>query len=180
MLPQALETERMLLRPVTPADAEPLHHALTWEVVRWLSSVPWPLAVDDVATFAAQAEAERRDGTAFHYAMVVDGTPVGVVGLEPRHGAMSLGYWLGEAHWGRGLGREAATALVGGFFAATEAVHLASGVFAGNEASLRLQKKLGFIVVGEGLVPSKALQRPLPHYDTVLGRARWSDAAAAA
>jgi RimJ/RimL family protein N-acetyltransferase len=179
MLPQAIETERMLLRPVTPADAEPLHHALTWEVVRWLSRVPWPLAVDDVAAFAAQAEAQRRDGTASHYAMVLDGAPVGVVGIEPRHGAMNLGYWLSEAHWGRGLGSEAATALVSRFFADHPAVHLASGAFAGNEPSLRLQKKLGFVVVGEGLVPSMALQRRLPHYDTILGRARWSDGLAA-
>ena len=58
-------------------------------------------------------------------------------------------------------------------------MHLASGAFADNEPSLRLQKKLGFIVVGEGVLQSKALQRRVPHYHTILGRACWSDRLAA-
>lgn len=180
MLDQAIETRRTLLRPLVAADAKALHAALTWDVARQLSRVPWPLAIADVEDFASKVEAETRAGTGWTHTVVVDGAPAGVVSIGPRHGAMNLGYWLGEAYWGKGIATEVAGAYIEGFFAHSKAVHLASGAFTSNDASLRVQEKLGFVVIGEGLVVSQALQRACPHSDTVLGRVRWSEGAIAA
>lgn len=180
MLDHAIKTQRALIRPVVAADAEALHAALTWDVVRQLSRVSWPLTLDQVQEFARKAEEETRSGTGWHHAVVVDGTPAGVMSIKPHHGAMNLGYWLAETHWGKGLATEVASAYVAVFFAASSDVHLTSGAFSDNEASLRVQEKLGFVVVGEGLLESQALKRQRPHRDTMLGRARWSEGAIAA
>ncbi|MBB6169846.1 GNAT family N-acetyltransferase [Chelatococcus composti] len=174
MMPDTLTTERLLLRIPRREDAPALHRQMTWPVVRWLSTVPWPLSEDDVAAHIAKSAEERAAGRAALYAVTKGGEPIGLVGIAPRNGAMNLGYWLGEKHWGQGLMPEAAAAVIDAYFACSRAVHIASGLFAGNEASLRVQQKLGFVVVGEGLVPARPHGRMLPHYDTILGRARWT------
>ncbi|GGG50505.1 N-acetyltransferase [Chelatococcus composti] len=173
-MPDTLTTERLLLRIPRREDAPALHRQMTWPVVRWLSTVPWPLSEDDVAAHIAKSAEERAAGRAALYAVTKGGEPIGLVGIAPRNGAMNLGYWLGEKHWGQGLMPEAAAAVIDAYFACSRAVHIASGLFAGNEASLRVQQKLGFVVVGEGLVPARPHGRMLPHYDTILGRARWT------
>lgn len=174
MMPDTLTTERLLLRIPRREDAPALHRQMTWPVVRWLSTVPWPLSEDDVAAHIAKSAEERAAGRAALYAVTKGGEPIGLVGIAPRNGAMNLGYWLGEKHWGQGLMPEAAAAVIDAYFACSRAVHIASGLFAGNEASLRVQQKLGFVVVGEGLVPARPHGRMLPHYDTILGRTRWT------
>ncbi|MBS7696808.1 MULTISPECIES: GNAT family N-acetyltransferase [unclassified Chelatococcus] len=180
MLDNAIKTQRALLRPIVAGDAKALHAALSWAVVRQLSQVSWPLPLRDVEDFARKAEEQTRAGISFHHAVVVDGVPAGVMSIRPQHGAMNLGYWLAEAHWGKGLATEAAAAYVSGFFAGSSDVHLTSGAFSDNEASLRVQEKLGFVVVGEGLVESRALGQHRPHSDTMLGRIRWRESAMAA
>jgi RimJ/RimL family protein N-acetyltransferase len=57
---------------------------------------------------------------------------------------------------------------------------IASGVLEGNVASLRVQEKLGFCVVNERFIHARPHGRPMPHLDTVLGRARWSHSRRAA
>ncbi|CAH1658259.1 MAG: GNAT family N-acetyltransferase [Chelatococcus sp.] len=180
MLDNAIETQRALLRPIVAGDAKALHAAMTWGVVRQLSRVPWPLPLAGVEDFASRAEAQTRAGISWHHTVVVDGTPAGVMSIRPRHGAMNLGYWLAEPHWGKGLATETAAAYVAGFFAGSSDVHLTSGAFSDNEASLRVQEKLGFVVVGEGLLESQALGRHRAHSDTMLGRTRWRESAMAA
>lgn len=180
MLDHAIKTQRALIRPVVAADAEALHAVLTWDVVRQLSRVSWPLSLGEVEDFARKAEEETHEGTGWHHTVVIDGTPAGVMSIRPHQGAMNLGYWLAQPHWGKGLATEVASAYVADFFAASSDVHLTSGAFSDNEASLRVQEKLGFVVVGEGLLESQALKRQRPHWDTMLGRARWNEGAIAA
>src|SRR5918992_3272488 len=87
-----LRTSRLVLRPVSPADAAALHVSMTWNVVQWLSGPPWPLEIDDIARHLERGESDMRDGTAFHYAIVVGELPCGAVSLAPKNGAMNLGF----------------------------------------------------------------------------------------
>jgi RimJ/RimL family protein N-acetyltransferase len=84
-----------------------------------------------------------------------------------------LGYWLARSFSGRGYMTEAAEGLVRALFTEGHGF-LASGVIAGNAASLRVQEKLGFCVVNERFIHAKPHGRLMPHLDTVLGRERWS------
>lgn len=172
MLNETIRTGRLVLRPVRGDDAPALYSLLTWEVAKWLSSVPWPNAVDDTRAYLARADRVNALGEGAHYVMQDGSGPCGVISLQQRDGALTLGYWLGESWWGKGLMTEAAEAFVDAFFSRHDVAHITSSVFAGNEASIRVLEKLGFVVVGETVRQSRSRQRAMPCFDTVLGRAR--------
>ena len=86
------------------------------------------------------------------WAIDVDGAAVGGIGLMPheyeeRH-TMELGYWLGEAYWGRGIATEAVRAMVEYAFREFDIVRLEAGVYEGNDASRRVLERAGFTMEG--------------------------------
>lgn len=179
MLNETIATKRLVLRPVRDEDAPALYSLLTWDVVQWLSSAAWPNRPEYTEAFVRRACAENGAGTGAVHAIEHAGSVSGVVALHPREGALAFGYWLGRSYWGSGFMSEAAEAFVDAFFTRNEVVHITSGAFAGNRASLRVQEKLGFVIVGEAPLYSKSRQCALPAFNTVLGRERRIHAAAA-
>jgi len=83
-----------------------------------------------------------------HFAIDVGGEAVGGIGLTLKHDiwrrSAEFGYWLGEAHWGRGIATEAARAMVGYAFANLSICRLYAGAFEWNPASMRVLEKAGF------------------------------------
>ncbi|MFO1303872.1 MAG: GNAT family protein [Burkholderiales bacterium] len=83
-----------------------------------------------------------------NFAIEFDGNAVGAIGLMLQPGVLSktgsVGYWIGEPFWRRGI----ATAVVGAFapwaMAAHELVRLEARVFSWNEPSMRVLEKCGF------------------------------------
>jgi RimJ/RimL family protein N-acetyltransferase len=155
----AVRTERLTLRAHRMSDAPALVEALSdFEVVRMLSRVPQPYHLADARDRIASLAVGRDD--AWHLAIVENaGTDVhiGAIGIERRGDDWHLGYWLARPAWGRGLMTEAARALLAVFFDARPEATLASGAFADNTASLKIQAKLGFAVTGvrDVFVPSR-------------------------
>jgi RimJ/RimL family protein N-acetyltransferase len=140
-----IQTERLTLRPVTPADAGDIAAALAdWEVVRWLTRVPFPYRPADATWFLGDAAS---DGA---MAIVMDGALIGVIHLGDLG---ELGYWLARGHHGRGLMTEAAKAMLAAHFA-QDSGRLTSGYHVGNHASARVLEKLGFRVTGHVLTPT--------------------------
>ena len=169
-----LTTARLKLEPAARRHAAGLLPLFdNWNVVRWLTDPDWPVDAASYDAWIARAEFDNVAGRAAHAIIVIDGAPAGVVDINQRRGARSLGYWLAEPWWGKGVMSEAADALLRWFFAGHADLFVISGAVEGNRASLRVQEKLGFIVVGESAVPSRPLQRRAPHVDTLLGRERW-------
>lgn len=143
MTVETLKTPRLTLRAVRPEDAEDIHrHIADWDVVRMLALPPWPYTRQDAIEFAA-----LRTG----HALECDDEVIGVAGIESRGGKVTLGYWIGRDHWGRGLMTEALTALVANHFERPDAEPLYAGYAFDNPASWRVQQKLGFVKVGEEL-----------------------------
>lgn len=144
-----LRTERLVLEPIGPEHAEVMWTATeaSLEELR-----PWMLwAVDatreGAETFAAEAEREWQQGTAFHFTILQDGDLAGALGLEvraPINRIGELGYWIRSDRAGRGLVTEAAEAVVAfGFeILGLYRIELRAGV--GNHASQRVAEKLGF------------------------------------
>lgn len=87
-----------------------------------------------------------------NFVIAVDDALVGGIGLElgsdVERVSAEVGYWLGEAAWGRGL----ATAALRGFcdyaFATFALTRLYAVPFAANMASRRVLEKAGFLLVG--------------------------------
>jgi RimJ/RimL family protein N-acetyltransferase len=171
-----IRTERLLLRPLRPTDAEPLLALFAnWEVVRWLSTPPWPYSLDDARAFVtAQVDVERARSN--YLAITLDGTLIGGVDARSNRpvGATArspiLGYWLGQPHWGRGYMTEAVRAFVRHLFASGAADTIYSGAFADNAASLRVQEKLGFVRDGETMLYARPRGRAFPHVNTKLAK----------
>ena len=166
-------TERLILQPVQNDLAQNLFdHINDWEVLRWLASPPWPYTLRDMHEWIARSNAARAAGRDADYAIILDGAPIGAIGITGRNTGPVLGYWLARPFWGQGFMSEAAAALLTQMFASGERF-VACGLLAGNTASLRIQEKLGFRVVNERYIHARPHGRPMPHMDTVLGRVHW-------
>jgi RimJ/RimL family protein N-acetyltransferase len=175
----AIRTERLLLRPLQVSDAEALFTLFAnWEVIRWLSTPPWPYKLDDARAFIA-AQLELAGARRSYFVITLDGALIG--GLDARSnrpaGAPALypvlGYWLGQPYWGSGYMTEAALAFIRHLFASTGRDTIYSGAFADNAASLRVQEKLGFERSGEDMLYCRPRGEKRLHINTELARSRF-------
>lgn len=119
-LPERLETERLVLRVRTVADAEDIH------------------------TYASLPEVAYPAG----YGIVVKGTDkvIGSVDFNHRHGddVLELGYTLHPDYWGRGYVPEAARALIDLAFKDLGLHKIELSCFGYNTQSQRVAEKLVF------------------------------------
>ncbi|MGP6086183.1 GNAT family N-acetyltransferase [Antarctobacter jejuensis] len=141
-----ITTERLVLRPMLPEDADWIAREIANpNVQRWLTSPPHPYRLEDAQEFVAKFSARAGFRTIEHA-----GDPLGVISIEEaarfspdRPSLPELGYWLRETAWGRGYATEAASALLDWHDRSTGGdVH--SGYISGNRASASVLRKLGF------------------------------------
>jgi 8-oxo-dGTP diphosphatase len=152
-----LTTERLVLRPLTPDDAEQLHRLLNdWEVCRMLQTVPFPYPRLLADQWIADSVTQRQDGTAYHFAITGTETGqevlVGAVGLKltPGQRRATLGYWVGRRFWGHGVAREAAGRVVRWALANLDLDRVDAVVATDNPASARVLAAAGFRETGTG------------------------------
>ncbi len=151
-----IETDRLLLRPPTTADAQALRELLVRSADHLRPWSPAPSPGRDPSTLTSQRdliehqrEEWRRDRT---YAFLIEprrgGAPLGRITLSqvfrgPFQNA-SLGYWIGAEHQGTGLTTEAAIATVRFAFGALGLHRVQAGTLPHNTASQRVLLKAGF------------------------------------
>lgn len=86
------------------------------------------------------------------FAIEVDGAAVGGIGLRPgedvERRSGEIGYWIGEAHWGRGIATDAVGALTRWAIETFDLVRVEARVFAPNAASARVLEKNGYVLEG--------------------------------
>ena len=152
-----LTTERLVLRPVSPDDAEQLHRLLNdWEVCRMLQTVPFPYPRLLADQWIADSVAQRQDETAYHFAVTGTETGrevlVGAVGLKLIVGTRraTLGYWVGRNFWGHGVAREAAARVLHWALANLDLDIVEAVVAADNPASAKVLAAVGFRETGAG------------------------------
>lgn len=161
-----LHSERLVLRPLTEADIPALLAGLNdFEVVRYLTPVPYPYSEGDARAWLGMLKPPRPDDADLAIELGGEGM-VGVVSIKAQ-----LGFWLDRRHQGRGLMTEACTALLDWHFAAHPRDLVASGAHEGNEASLNVQRKLGFVQwPGREMRFVRSQGREIPHVPTTLSR----------
>ncbi|MDH3232283.1 MAG: GNAT family N-acetyltransferase [Alphaproteobacteria bacterium] len=158
-----LKTDRLVLRPLTLADAPAVQTLCgNWNVARMLSVVPHPYPDGLAETWIAGVATARGRGDDHVFAIEHSGELVGAAGIEKRGDAHELGYWIAEAWWGRGLASETATRLVRHAFEDLGLKRLTSGYFDENLASGRVLEKCGFRITGKGELKCVARGRPVP------------------
>jgi RimJ/RimL family protein N-acetyltransferase len=142
-----LVLERCTIRSWRLDDAESLtQHANNRKV--WLALrdlFPHPYTIQDAHEFLQRAISEQ---PMTKFCIEVDGIAVGGIGVRlgqdvHRHTA-SLGYWLGETFWRRGIMSEAVAALTDFCFDNFPLRRISAEAFANNPASVRVLEKTGF------------------------------------
>ena len=146
-----LETPRLRLRPLRPADAEPMTPlANDPGVSRMTTSIPYPFRQDVADGFIARMRVADPAREAVFAIERGDGAFMGVVGFHPGPAfGPELGYWIGRPFWGAGYMTEAVAAALdwaGGDWGRRV---LVSGHFADNPPSGRVLTKVDFLYTGE-------------------------------
>ncbi len=142
-------TERLILRPSWPEDAEPLARALSNpDIARNLLSVPSSYDVTAAHQWIDRPRDPRLpDFLAF---LRTRGAPrlVGGAGISQReNGKLELGYWIERSHWGLGFATEATRAVMR-VARATGLMGISAGHFLDNPSSARVLRKIGFHPTG--------------------------------
>jgi RimJ/RimL family protein N-acetyltransferase len=137
-----------LLRPWRAGDKPSLiKHANNVKVWRNLRDVfPHPYTEADAERWLSYTESKPDD--AVIYAIEVDGEAAGTIGIQrqkdiERH-AVEIGYWLGEAFWGRGIMSAAVRTLTQSVLAEPDLYRVFATVFPWNPASMRVLEKSGY------------------------------------
>lgn len=136
-----------IVRDWRASDRESLvRHANNRKVWRNLKDrFPHPYTDADANAWLELA-ATRPEATG--WAIEVAGEAAGGVGLVPLTDVHSrtahIGYWLGEAHWGRGIMSQVIAAVSEQALATRGFLRLEAPVFAWNPASIRVLEKCGF------------------------------------
>jgi RimJ/RimL family protein N-acetyltransferase len=164
-----IRTGRLTLRRPNARDTGAIAEALAnYRVAKMLTRVPQPYHLEDAEDWLA-AIGEPGPAT-WIFAITLGGVRailapeleaangnvsdrlIGVVAIEWREASSRtgwhVGYWLDEAHWGKGIMTDALNAVIARFFSVMMGETLFSSVMADNPASLRIQGKLGFDVTG--------------------------------
>ena len=145
-----LETERLILRKWTEADAESLFECARNPEVGPIAG--WPVhesveesrdVIRNVLTGSeCYAICEKENNIAIG---AVELKLKGNTGMTEQEDECELGYWLGQSFWGRGYMPEAARELLRHGFEDLGMTTIWCGYYDGNQKSKRVQEKLGFV-----------------------------------
>jgi RimJ/RimL family protein N-acetyltransferase len=164
--PYRIETERLVLRCYDPRDApllkeaidSSLKHLRPW--MPWMRDEPQPLEqkVELLRTFRGEFDL----GANFGYGVFEpdESRLLGGAGLHPRggEGSLEIGYWIRADTIGRGLATEVTAVLTRVGFEKCGLARVDVQIDPGNERSLKIPRKLGFVHEGR-------LRRRLEPYD---------------
>jgi [ribosomal protein S5]-alanine N-acetyltransferase len=149
----ALETPRLLLRPLELADAAQIQLVFPQrEIVQHLAArVPWPYPPDGALTFirdVALSAVARGEG--WNWTIRLKSDPERIIGgIDLRtNDEDNRGFWLDPAFHRRGLMTEAADAVTSFWFDVLQFPVLRTSKAAANTASRRISEKQGMRLVG--------------------------------
>jgi len=143
-----LETERLVLRPYSAADARRVQQMCNdWDIASTTLALPYPYP-DGAAEKWISTHAENfRQGTETTLAVTLKpgGTVIGSVALTVNrsHKRGELGYMIAKDHWNQGCCTEAARAMVRYGFTTLALNRIQAMHFPRNPASGRVMQKLG-------------------------------------
>jgi ribosomal-protein-serine acetyltransferase len=180
-LPDAMSTERLLLRRWQPDDEPALSSAIAASLDHLRPWMPWaagePLPSADRVRWIEGVNDEWTRGGDVVFGIFLGGAPIGGTGLHRRAGPdmLEIGYWLHVDHTGHGYATEVAGALTDLAWTVPGIEYVAIHHDRANAPSRGVPERLGYAFVGE--IPDAVTA---PGEDGVdccwrIGRAEWRD-----
>lgn len=148
----ALETQRLLLKPVELADAPQIQTLFPqWEIARYLRNVvPWPYPPDGALHYLREiALPAIVRGDAWHWTLRLKTDPGQMIGFISlmKSRSENRGFWIGLPWQGRGLMSEACDAVTEYWFEVLKFPALRAPKAIVNAASRRISEKQGMRVI---------------------------------
>ena len=144
-----LNTDRLILRPFTLADAPDVERlAGAWEVADTTLRIPHPYPKGGGAAWINTRLAAWADNKSLALAIAPHETSSAIIGaislaLDQQHSHGELGYWIGSDYWGQGFATEASRAIIAFAFTELGLHRVQAGHFTRNPSSGRVMQKLG-------------------------------------
>ncbi|MEZ0326175.1 MAG: GNAT family N-acetyltransferase [Fimbriimonas sp.] len=149
----ALETRRLLLKPLQETDAPRIQQLFpNLNVLRYINAaVPWPYPEDGAITFVRESLTRIESREEYVWAIVRKGSEeeglIGIISLTPAAKVDSRGFWIGEEYWGKGYMKEASTAVTDFAFTELGMQELLLSNAEPNIASHRLKEAAGAEII---------------------------------
>jgi RimJ/RimL family protein N-acetyltransferase len=126
-----------------PSLVEQANNRKIWRNLR--DHFPHPYTAADARRFLKNLRASTPETI---FAIAVEGKAVGGIGYvvqkDVERVSAEVGYWLGEAYWGRGIATEALVAITSYAIERHHLTRLFALPFASNTASCRVLEKAGY------------------------------------
>ena len=139
------------LRPYEDRDVATIpRYANNRKIWKNLTDIfPHPYTEQNAREWVAYTKTHPQE---INFAMAAPDGVIGGIGVVPGTGVFcksgSIGYWLGEPFWGKGLMTQAARAVTAHVFAQTDLTRLSARVYETNPASMRVLEKVGYTFEG--------------------------------
>ncbi len=149
--PDQIQTERLLLRPPTEADAPAIfeRYGQDCEVARYMSWKPHQ-SIEDTLDFLRRIVGDNASGRSRGYLIFAreEGTLLGSIGGLIEGHRVQFGYLLARDAWGHGFATEAVRAFVTALFSDPTIVRVQAYCEINNAASAHVLEKAGFVREG--------------------------------
>lgn len=159
--PATIETARLLLRPLTAADAPAIQaRASDYAIAHTTLAIPHPYPDGAAETYIHRQETQFQAGRSLTFALTLRQAETENLGvadclgvielrdLEPDHAQVELGFWLGADAWGKGYMSEAVGGVVRFSFEQLDLNRLYAYHMVRNPASGKVLQKNGFVQEG--------------------------------
>ena len=146
MLKEALKTERLVIKSPEIDDKVELTQLINdYDVVQWLSNMPFPYKQEDAEVFIEQSQEKILKHEIKTYMIFHNKIMLGGIELRDFNGhSCELGYWLGKKYWGKGFATEAVGRLLELGFDELDLNEIYASYKVGNKASKKVLEKSGF------------------------------------
>jgi RimJ/RimL family protein N-acetyltransferase/uncharacterized glyoxalase superfamily protein PhnB len=166
MMEKYFETDRLVVRPYQPADAEAYFAIFNDRRAMRFMPTPPHLSLQETQAFT-QAELDRTGAHLWSVCLKGDDRPIGRVDFLGETRIPGMGYILHPDYWGQGITPEACRPVVGYGFNALGYDRLELWIDETNSPSLRVAQKLGFRP--KGRIPMKYSHKPAQHTMLIFG-----------
>jgi [ribosomal protein S5]-alanine N-acetyltransferase len=139
------------IRDLQPGDVDALvKYANNYAVSKFLrDAFPHPYTKDDAERWI---EFVKHDKFNFAFAIANEVELIGGIGAIPNQDVnrftAEIGYWLAEPFWNKGIISKAVIAFCKYLFTNYNFNHLTASIYQGNDASVRVVQKAGFVLEG--------------------------------